>query len=180
MTRAERLHPFPSRTRSCNAPAPTILAGRLAGTIGRCRPLRRGVEQWQLVGLITRRSPVRIRPPLPRVPRYHRCRGAFSCPFSAPYPGPSAAPLSILTPIWPGRPPRGSHQVRGPWRPASDYAGWPRRRPRGFTAKAPLPAMTAPAGRPGPPTRERDDYASAMRAARTGQRTRGAAARRLQ
>src|SRR5437773_2874088 len=27
---------------------------------------RRGVEQWQLVGLITRRSLVRIQPPLPR------------------------------------------------------------------------------------------------------------------
>ena len=27
--------------------------------------LRRGVEQWKLVGLITRRSSVRIRPPLP-------------------------------------------------------------------------------------------------------------------
>jgi hypothetical protein len=38
------------------------------GTIGRCRSLRRGVEQWQLVGLITRRSPVRIRPPLPAKP----------------------------------------------------------------------------------------------------------------
>ena len=27
--------------------------------------LRRGVEQWQLVGLITRRSLVRVQPPLP-------------------------------------------------------------------------------------------------------------------
>ena len=27
--------------------------------------VRRGVEQWQLVGLITRRSLVRIQPPLP-------------------------------------------------------------------------------------------------------------------
>ncbi len=29
------------------------------------RPTERGVEQWQLVGLITRRSVVRIHPPLP-------------------------------------------------------------------------------------------------------------------
>ena len=28
---------------------------------------RRGVEQWQLVGLITRRSMVRIHPPLPNL-----------------------------------------------------------------------------------------------------------------
>src|SRR5262249_50710751 len=81
VTRAERSHPFPSRTRSCNAPAPTILVGGPAGTIGRCRPLRRGVEQWQLVGLITRRSPVRIRPPLPRKePRaWYNALGSFLC-----------------------------------------------------------------------------------------------------
>jgi hypothetical protein len=86
VTRAEWAHPFPSRTRSCNAPAPTILAGRLAGTIGRCRPLRRGVEQWQLVGLITRRSPVRIRPPLPtRRPRHHFwCLGRLADPVRWP------------------------------------------------------------------------------------------------
>ncbi len=30
---------------------------------------RRGVEQWQLVGLITRRSMVRIHPPLPNKKR---------------------------------------------------------------------------------------------------------------
>ena len=30
---------------------------------------RRGVEQWQLVGLITRRSLVRIQPPLPKTVR---------------------------------------------------------------------------------------------------------------
>ncbi len=29
-------------------------------------PYHRGVEQWQLVGLITRRSLVRIQPPLPK------------------------------------------------------------------------------------------------------------------
>ncbi len=28
---------------------------------------RRGVEQWQLVGLITRRSQVQILPPLPKI-----------------------------------------------------------------------------------------------------------------
>src|SRR5215212_1775512 len=72
-------HPFPSRTRSCNAPAPTILPTLIwwdnrslppprTRTPFPSRPLRggtrRGVEQWQLVGLITRRSAVRIRPPL--------------------------------------------------------------------------------------------------------------------
>ena len=39
---------------------------------------RRGVEQWQLVGLITQRSEVRILPPLPRYdgsPRLCRLRG---------------------------------------------------------------------------------------------------------
>jgi hypothetical protein len=52
--------------------------GVASGTIGRCRPLRRGVEQWQLVGLITRRSPVRIRPPLPtRNPRYQLDTSGF-------------------------------------------------------------------------------------------------------
>ena len=33
----------------------------------RSRIARRGVEQWQLVGLITQRSEVRILPPLPRM-----------------------------------------------------------------------------------------------------------------
>ncbi len=34
--------------------------------------VRRGVEQWQLVGLITRRSQVRILPPLPPGPAFSR------------------------------------------------------------------------------------------------------------
>src|SRR5438552_18023176 len=38
---------------------------------------RRGVEQWQLVGLITRRSEVRILPPLPTAER-RRERAAMS------------------------------------------------------------------------------------------------------
>src|SRR5689334_22228792 len=38
--------------------------GMPAGRVGPCAH-HRGVEQWQLVGLITRRSVVRIHPPLP-------------------------------------------------------------------------------------------------------------------
>src|SRR5262245_59549720 len=38
--------------------------GMPAGRVGPCAH-QRGVEQWQLVGLITRRSVVRIHPPLP-------------------------------------------------------------------------------------------------------------------
>ena len=37
---------------------------------------RRGVEQWQLVGLITRRSLVRVQPPLPN-PRYQESPGSM-------------------------------------------------------------------------------------------------------
>ncbi len=68
VTGAGWLHPFPSRTRSLNAPAPTILADSRWDNRSlppSPSPLRRGVEQWQLVGLITRRSQVRILPPLP-------------------------------------------------------------------------------------------------------------------
>ena len=39
--------------------------GMPAGRVGPCAH-HRGVEQWQLVGLITRRSVVRIHPPLPQ------------------------------------------------------------------------------------------------------------------
>ena len=39
--------------------------GMPAGRVGPCA-IHRGVEQWQLVGLITRRSMVRIHPPLPQ------------------------------------------------------------------------------------------------------------------
>ena len=39
----------------------------LSGSGIRCGDVRRGVEQWQLVGLITQRSEVRILPPLPKV-----------------------------------------------------------------------------------------------------------------
>ena len=77
--RAPWLHPVPSRTWSCPMAAPESTA---RGTVWEARPLRtlprgqatdalsypqhRGVEQWQLVGLITQRSRVRIPPPLPR------------------------------------------------------------------------------------------------------------------
>src|SRR5215469_7878252 len=40
VTIAEGSHPFPSRTRSLSPPAPTILQGKLCGTIGRCRSPR--------------------------------------------------------------------------------------------------------------------------------------------
>jgi hypothetical protein len=87
-----RFHPVPSRTGSCQASAPESTA---RGTAWEARPLRaqparpppqlgvnshhRGVEQWQLVGLITRRSWVRIPPPLPeRQPPVSADRG-FSC-----------------------------------------------------------------------------------------------------
>ena len=46
------------------------------------RQTRRGVEQWQLVGLITQRSEVRILPPLPDPP----------APRASPHRGPFAAP----------------------------------------------------------------------------------------
>ena len=50
---------------------------------------RRGVEQWQLVGLITQRSEVRILPPLPDVytlipPGSPPSRGGFSIPPTTP------------------------------------------------------------------------------------------------
>jgi quercetin dioxygenase-like cupin family protein len=68
----------------------------VSGTIGRCRSLRRGVEQWQLVGLITRRSPVRIRPPLPGSEAI--CLGAFSCCLA---PFEQATPHShFSSPFW--------------------------------------------------------------------------------
>ncbi len=65
-----RFHPEPSRTGSCPTLAPESTA---RGTAWEARPLRahptssqwRGVEQRQLAGLITRRSWVRIPPPLP-------------------------------------------------------------------------------------------------------------------
>jgi hypothetical protein len=74
-----QLHPEPGR-------APwqrrRVLRGELRGRRGRCAHTRadmsifvsrilmhRGVEQRQLVGLITQRSRVRIPPPLPRHPR---------------------------------------------------------------------------------------------------------------
>ena len=58
--------PVPIPNTVVQRPSADDTGGGLAGTIGRRRlRLRRGVEQWQLVGLITRRSPVRIRPPLP-------------------------------------------------------------------------------------------------------------------
>ncbi len=44
----------------------------------------RGVEQWQLVGLITQRSEVRILPPLPRLKhrRRHQPSAVFWCAFT--------------------------------------------------------------------------------------------------
>ena len=80
--RAPWNHPAPSRTWSCPMAAPESTA---RGTAWEARPLRtlprgqaiqthsrilnhRGVEQWQLVGLITQRSWVRIPPPLPGNP----------------------------------------------------------------------------------------------------------------
>ena len=93
--RAPWLHPAPSRTWSCPMAAPESTA---RGTVWEARPLRtlprgqatdalsyphhRGVEQWQLVGLITQRSRVRIPPPLLMNPRRTSvgallCLGAF-------------------------------------------------------------------------------------------------------
>ena len=47
-------------------PAHWPAVGRTAINLSESRQLvRRGVEQWQLVGLITRRSQVRILSPLP-------------------------------------------------------------------------------------------------------------------
>jgi hypothetical protein len=62
--------------------------GRPAGRRGRCghpRSLithllaRRGVEQWQLVGLITQRSEVRILPPPPLESITYKNITAFAC-----------------------------------------------------------------------------------------------------
>ena len=55
----------------CGRTPPRTPPVRLAGSSP--NPMRRGVEQRQLVGLITRRSTVRIRPPLPTY------RGPRSC-----------------------------------------------------------------------------------------------------
>jgi hypothetical protein len=44
----------------------------------------RGVEQWQLVGLITQRSQVRILPPLPRTGTGHPDRSLFRVPETRP------------------------------------------------------------------------------------------------
>ena len=51
------------------------------------RHIHRGVEQWQLVGLITRRSVVRIHPPLPTENLQHNsptdcCAGGFEYLFA--------------------------------------------------------------------------------------------------
>ena len=60
---------------------------------------RRGVEQWQLVGLITRRSLVRIQPPLPislakkRPPKKF---GGF-CLFQSPSSGAQSKPPYFIT-----------------------------------------------------------------------------------
>ena len=45
----------------------------------------RGVEQWQLVGLITQRSQVRVLPPLPLddVVAWSMAAGAWGCPDPA-------------------------------------------------------------------------------------------------
>src|SRR5712664_4783342 len=37
VTKAKRVHPFPSRTRKLSSSAPMILCGQLHGKIGRCR-----------------------------------------------------------------------------------------------------------------------------------------------
>jgi hypothetical protein len=85
-----QLHPEPGR-------APwqrrRVLRGELRGRRGRCAHTRadmsicvsrilmhRGVEQRQLVGLITQRSRVRIPPPLPRHPRRIPPAGVSVCP----------------------------------------------------------------------------------------------------
>ena len=48
-----------------NAPGPDRRGGEEMEQSVASLPTHRGVEQWQLVGLITRRSVVRIHPPLP-------------------------------------------------------------------------------------------------------------------
>ena len=53
-------------------------------------PAHRGVEQWQLVGLITRRSGVRIPPPLPTSDTEEAPQGAFF--VGQPVPGGGGSP----------------------------------------------------------------------------------------
>ena len=71
---------------------------------------RRGVEQWQLVGLITRRSLVRIQPPLPK-PQLKKApeeiQGLFAvlalfiCGDSTTTPNASPLnPLKLPAPVW--------------------------------------------------------------------------------
>jgi hypothetical protein len=52
--------------------------GLTAGRDGPCAH-HRGVEQWQLVGLITRRSMVRIHPPLPYETPEPKAQGFLLC-----------------------------------------------------------------------------------------------------
>ena len=83
-----RLHPEPGRD---PAQRRRVLPRRRGGRRGRRgRPASsdtdgfgwwRGVEQWQLVGLITQRSEVRILPPLPGRPRDERSRAGCSRSF---------------------------------------------------------------------------------------------------
>jgi hypothetical protein len=94
-----RSHPEPGRETSQRRPVlrahargrggrrgrtpPWQVASSCVSVVGTAFPVRRGVEQRQLVGLITRRSGVRIPPPLPvdgNPPRtieegFSRCRG---------------------------------------------------------------------------------------------------------
>src|SRR4029079_7067810 len=57
VTLAERLHPFPSRTRKLSSPAPKILGGQLPGKIGRRRDyffsgLSLGLQETRPGGLV--------------------------------------------------------------------------------------------------------------------------------
>ena len=81
-----RSHPEPGRDPRQRR---RVLWSWLHGRRGRCGPSRRtsracqaithrrGVEQWQLVGLITQRSGVRIPPPPPSEKIWHRVRSLF-------------------------------------------------------------------------------------------------------